>query len=60
MDSIKVKRLSSGWWHLRGNGPCNWAQPPYWPCSEDVLRASAFAQASESFIRAAMKLQEAK
>ena len=52
---MEVKHLSSGYYHLRGQGPCNWAQPPYWPCSEKVLRASAFPEASEEFIQAALK-----
>jgi hypothetical protein len=51
--SIQVRRLDSGYWHVRGQGPCNWSQPPCWPCSEDVLRAHAFPQASEGFIQAA-------
>lgn len=44
-------QLSSGYWHLRGKGSCNWAQPPYWPCSEEVLRLHAFPEASEEFLR---------
>lgn len=26
--AISVRRLSSGYWHIRGVGPCNYAQPP--------------------------------
>lgn len=51
--TISAKRLASGYWHIRGDGPCNWAQPPTWPCSESVLREHAFPEASEAFIRAA-------
>jgi len=51
--NITVKRLESGYYHVRGDGPCNWAQPRCWPCSEDSLRASAFPEASEAFLRAA-------
>ena len=51
---ITVKRLPSGYYHIRGDGPCNWAQPPSWPCDEQMLRASAFPQASETFIEAAL------
>ena len=36
-----VTKLSSGYWHIRGIGPCNWAQPKTWPCSEDELRAES-------------------
>ena len=51
---IIIQRLESGYWHIRGNGPCNWAQPPHWPCDEATLRAHAFPQASEAFIRAVL------
>ena len=51
---IKIKRLPSGYYHIRGNGACNWAQPAKFPCAEDELRASAFPEASEEFIRAAL------
>ena len=56
--SISVKRLPSGYFHIRGKGPCNWAQPPHWPCSEEVFRAHAFVQASETFIIEALKEME--
>lgn len=52
---ISVKRLESGYWHIRGQGPCNWAQPPRWPCSADTLREHAFSEASEGFIRSALR-----
>jgi hypothetical protein len=48
----ECRRLSSGYWHLRSEGPCNWAQPPRWPCDEKTLREHAFPEASESFLRA--------
>ena len=54
MPDITAKRLPSGYWLVRGNGPCEWAQPPTWPCSEQVLREHAFPEASERFIRDAM------
>ncbi len=54
VGGINVKRLDSGYWLIRGYGPCNWAQPPHWPCSEHVLRQHAFLEASEPFIREAM------
>jgi hypothetical protein len=47
-----ARRLSSGYWHLRSTGPCNWAQPPVWPCDEITLREHAFGEASESFLSA--------
>lgn len=55
---ITVKQLPSGYYHIRGVGPCNWAQPEFWPCAEYELRASAFPQASDDFIRAALKAAE--
>ena len=54
VQHITVARLSSGYFHVRGMGPCNWAQPPTWPCGEETLRESAFPEASEEFIRAAI------
>jgi len=53
---ITITRLESGYYHVRGQGPCNWAQPRVWPCSAEELRASAFPEASESFLRAAVRL----
>jgi hypothetical protein len=55
---ITVRRLDSGYYHICGRGPCNWAQPPEWPCSEEVLRKHAFPEASDEFIRAALRLPE--
>lgn len=49
-DTISVQQLPSGYWHIRGRGSCNWAQPPIWPCDEATLRAHAFPQASELFL----------
>lgn len=48
---MTVRRLSSGYWHIRGIGPCNWAQVPSWPCSDAELEAGFFAEAGESFRR---------
>lgn len=52
--NIEADRLENGYYHIRGEGPCNWAQPPEWPCSEEMLRAHAFPEACEEFIRAAL------
>ncbi len=54
--TVRVRQLPSGWWHIRGRGPCNWSQPPIWPCSESVLREHAFPQASEKFFSDALKI----
>lgn len=48
---MQIIKLTSGYWHLRGDGLCNWTQPPYWPCDEKTLRDHAFPQASEKFLR---------
>lgn len=53
--AIEVTRLSSGWWHIRGVGPCNWSQPPEWPCDEDALREYAHPEAGDGFISEALK-----
>lgn len=50
---IQVKKLESGYFHVRGEGPCNWAQPKYWPCNVEHLQSHAFPQASDQFLRAA-------
>lgn len=55
---ITVRRLSGGYYHIRGKGPCNWAQPDHWPCSEQELRSSAFQDPSDEFIRAAMEAHD--
>ncbi len=48
---ITVTKLESGYWHIRGDGPCNWAQPPCWPCSYEVLVEHAFPEAGPLFLR---------
>ena len=59
-DAITVKRLPSGYWLLRGQGPCNFAQVQDWPCAEAHVRESAFPEASEAFIRAAVAAAKAQ
>lgn len=53
-QQITARPLESGYYHVRGNGPQNWAQPPRWPCSEETLRGAACPGASEEFIQAAL------
>jgi hypothetical protein len=53
---LTTKQLSSGYWHIRGVGPCNWTQPSHWPCSEEMIRSSAHPEASEDFLREAVSL----
>ena len=57
---IKISKLSSGYWHIRGDGPCNWAQPPHWPCSMDEVRANAFPEACEQFFQAVEDILESE
>ena len=47
---ITIKRLDSGYYHIRGEGICNWTQPPYWPCDGEMIREHAFPEASEEFL----------
>lgn len=52
--NITVKRLPSGYYRIQGDGPCEFSQPPHWPCDEQTLREHAFQEASETFIAYAM------
>ena len=55
---IRTTRLSSGYWHIRGVGPCNYSQPPHWPCDLDTLKAHSHPEAGEAFLRRAAKVSE--
>lgn len=55
---ITIQRLESGYYHIHGDGPCEWAQPPCWPCDEVTLRKHAFPEASNGFIKAALNQAE--
>ena len=57
---IAVKRLSTGYVMLKGDGPCEWAQVPEWPCSKAVLREHTFAEASIAFRRECERMLEAE
>ena len=46
-----TKMDAPGYVHIRGRGPCNWCQPPWWPATEEEIRAHAFPEASEEFLR---------
>jgi hypothetical protein len=52
--TVFVERLSSGYWLLSGRGPCNYSQPPDFPCSEEDIRSHAHPGASEEFLREAV------
>lgn len=47
---VEIKTLSTGWYHLRGVGPCNWAQIPSLDCQ---VVDYAHPEASVAFVRAA-------
>ena len=52
---ITIMQLESSYYHIRGECPCNWAQPPTPPpYDEATLREHAFPEASDAFIRAVM------
>ena len=53
-NRITARQLPSGYWHVRGRGPCNYSQPPHWPCDEQTLRANAHPEASDEFLRTAI------
>ena len=43
---LTARQLSSGYWYIRGCGPCEWAQQPTWPGP-----IQPFTEASEAFCR---------
>lgn len=53
---LNVKQLPSGWWHIRGAGPCNYTQPPTWPCSEEEIRKHAHPEAGDNFLETVCRL----
>jgi hypothetical protein len=55
-ETVTVKQLESGYFHLRGVGLCNWAQPPRWPLPPEELEAAFFGEAGERF-RAAVRFE---
>ncbi len=57
---LSVRRLSTGYWHLRGDGPLNWSQPSTWPCLEQELRDAACPGACDEFIQACFGMEERK
>lgn len=52
--TITWKQLESGYWLIRGQGPCEYSQPPRWPAGDaDFIRLHAHPEASEQFVNAA-------
>lgn len=59
--AISIKRLSSGYWLVRGHGPCNYSQPPHWPTDAETLRRHAHPEAGPQFLaEAARKSKEVR
>jgi hypothetical protein len=54
---VTVKKLDSGYYHVRGVGPCNWSQPPTWPCDESTIRQHAHPESSDEFIASAARVR---
>ena len=46
-----IKRLSTGYVRIQGDGICEWAQVAYWPCPDEVLEEGFFAHSSDDFRR---------
>jgi hypothetical protein len=57
---ITVIKLPTDWWHIRGTGPYDWAQVPFWPCDRECIKRNAWPAASEEFIDSAAKTAMAK
>jgi hypothetical protein len=55
-NPITVNPLSSGYFFVSGIGPCNYSQPPWWPCDYGILKQHAHPEASEGFLLAASNL----
>jgi len=47
--NITIHMLPSGYWHARGDGPCNWAQWPKW---EQLTERHFFPEAGSDFKQA--------
>jgi len=54
--NIKVKKLSSGCFHITGEGPCNWSTVKKWPCHKDTVRECADLAVCDEFINDATRL----
>lgn len=56
--NLTLKRLSSGYWLIRGTGHNDFAQPPFIPCSKETLLEHASPEASTEFIEEVMLQME--
>ncbi len=61
---ITVRKMSSGAYHIKGEGPCNWSTVPEWPCSRETIRQCGDLAACREFLddaaRAAEEARRAK
>lgn len=46
---LSIRRLETGFWLIRGRGPCNWAQVRRWPCTRFELEEGTFHEAGDRF-----------
>ena len=53
---ITIRRLDSGYYHIRGEGPCNWSQPPCLTDWREDIRKHAHPEAGDEFIQAAIEV----
>lgn len=54
-----ITQLSTGHVQIRGKGPCNWAQPAHFPCSDEDLEGSTFHEAGDEFRNSLRTLRDA-
>ena len=52
---VALRRLSTGVWHARGQGPCNWAQ---W--ADELEDGDFFPEASQEFRDALRQIWETR
>lgn len=53
--TLIFRKLSSGYWLIKGAGHNDFAQPPFLPCSEEELLEHASPEASAEFIEEVMR-----
>jgi hypothetical protein len=52
---VMLRRLSSGYWHARGRGPCEWAQGESLASMEPYVESSAAFRSALNDVLAAKK-----
>lgn len=56
---ITINKLTSGWFLIHGDGPCEYTQVPYWPCClPEKLFDGAHPEASKNFLKKVELLAE--